>query len=186
MPARMPGKPRHHRCRSTLVRGWRTKQGVIAFAALLILGLLLIALETVVPGGVLGVLGVLCIVAAVLAGYFVFDASTANGIFLAVVVAFLIGGLLWLRYFPQSRLGQRFAVQNTVGNQGFNYDHLVGKRGVTVTPLRPSGTIKIDEQRWDVLTDGSYVEVDQPVEVVQVDGNRILVRELPQERASQA
>jgi membrane-bound serine protease (ClpP class) len=58
---------------------------------------------------------------------------------------------------------------------------LVGRTGVVITPLRPSGTVDIDGRRLDVTADGAFIEVDATVQVTSVSGNYIVV-----ERASAA
>ena len=55
---------------------------------------------------------------------------------------------------------------------------LVGRRGRTLTPLRPAGTLVIGEERYDVISEGSFIEVDRLVEVIEVEGSKIVVREI--------
>lgn len=55
---------------------------------------------------------------------------------------------------------------------------LIGKVGVTFTPLRPAGTVIIDDERLDVVSEGSFTEKDKKVKVVKVEGSRIVVREI--------
>ena len=52
---------------------------------------------------------------------------------------------------------------------------LVGATGQTVTALRPAGSIALGEQRLDVVTRGEFIEVDSPVRIVEVHGNRVVV-----------
>ena len=42
--------------------------------------------------------------------------------------------------------------------------------------LRPAGFALIDGERVDVVSDGEPIEAGTAVEVVRVDGNRIVVR----------
>jgi membrane-bound serine protease (ClpP class) len=57
-------------------------------------------------------------------------------------------------------------------------DHLLGQTGVTTTPLLPSGKALFGDQMVDVIADGEVVERDQSVRVVEVRGNRVLVRQV--------
>jgi membrane-bound serine protease (ClpP class) len=52
------------------------------------------------------------------------------------------------------------------------YMHMTGR---SVTDLRPAGIAEIDSQRLDVVTDGEYIDVDTPIVVIGVKGNRIIV-----------
>ncbi len=56
--------------------------------------------------------------------------------------------------------------------------HLVGRQGVTSTPLLPSGKARFDEELVDVIADGEVIDRNQPVVVVEVRGNRVLVRQI--------
>ena len=47
---------------------------------------------------------------------------------------------------------------------------------MTLTPLRPAGAARIAERRVDVTTDGEWIEPDTPVQVVRVEGTKVVVR----------
>ena len=51
----------------------------------------------------------------------------------------------------------------------------VGDVGVADTLLRPSGKIEVRNQLLDAVTDGEYIEKGTLVEIIQIDGNRIIV-----------
>ena len=53
---------------------------------------------------------------------------------------------------------------------------LAGQSGQSVSPLRPAGVALIDGQRVDVITDGEFIEPETEVEVVAVEGSRVVVR----------
>jgi membrane-bound serine protease (ClpP class) len=52
----------------------------------------------------------------------------------------------------------------------------VGKSGKTVSDLRPSGWINVENQKIFVVTEGEFVEKNQQVKILSVDGNRVVVR----------
>ena len=54
---------------------------------------------------------------------------------------------------------------------------LLGKHGRTTSVLRPAGIGDFDGVRLNVVTEGSFIERDRPIEIVNVDGARIVVRE---------
>ena len=56
------------------------------------------------------------------------------------------------------------------------HEALLGKEGVAYTPLRPSGTGLIDGRRVNVAADGEFIERDSQIRVVEVEGNRVVVR----------
>ncbi|MGH2558031.1 MAG: NfeD family protein [Thermomicrobiales bacterium] len=53
---------------------------------------------------------------------------------------------------------------------------LVGATGVAVTDLHPSGAAEVDGQRIDVVTEGDYLSAGDPIEVVDDEGYRRIVR----------
>lgn len=57
-------------------------------------------------------------------------------------------------------------------------EHLVGRSAVAETDLRPSGWILVDDQRLFVVSEGTYVRKSDPVKILSVEGNRVLVRKI--------
>ena len=58
---------------------------------------------------------------------------------------------------------------------------LIGQIGVTLTWLHPSGTAIFDGRRFDVVTEGEFIEKNREVEVIDVEGMRIVAREIKKE-----
>lgn len=54
----------------------------------------------------------------------------------------------------------------------------LGATGVCVTDLRPAGTITIEGEPVDVVAEGSFVKAGDTVKVINVDGSRVLVRQI--------
>lgn len=54
----------------------------------------------------------------------------------------------------------------------------LGAIGVCMTDLRPAGTITIEGEPVDVVTEGSFVKAGDSVKVINVDGSRVLVRQI--------
>jgi len=146
-----------------------------AIVAVFVLGLLLLLAEVaVVPGfGVAGVLGILALAAGALAAW------TELGPFWGSVTAFIAllaaGATLYL--IPKSRAGRRMVLEHAqIGVSQRDRKNLVGRRGKTVTPLRPTGRVRLGPDEVDVVTEGEYIDAEQEVEVVSVEGPTIVVR----------
>ncbi len=54
----------------------------------------------------------------------------------------------------------------------------LGAIGVCSTDLRPAGTIIVEGEPLDVVTEGNFVKHGDIVKVINVDGSRILVRQI--------
>ena len=48
---------------------------------------------------------------------------------------------------------------------------------MALTYLRPAGMALIGGQRVNVVTEGTFIEKDVPVEVIATEGTRVVVRE---------
>jgi membrane-bound serine protease (ClpP class) len=58
------------------------------------------------------------------------------------------------------------------------YANLQGVRGTAVTILRPSGKAQFGDRMVDVISDGPFIEVGRNVQVIEINGNRVVVREI--------
>lgn len=54
----------------------------------------------------------------------------------------------------------------------------LGATGVCVTDLRPAGTISVEGEPLDVVTEGNFLKKGKRVKVINVDGSRVLVRQI--------
>ena len=150
---------------------------------LFVVGAILLLLETVLPGMIAGIIGLLCIVAAVVQSFVVFGAATGSYVLAGAVVALIVGTVLWIRFFPDTRAGRMFTSKQTVGEIHTERPELLNKVGAALTPLRPSGTAVIEGRRVDVVTEGAMIDRDTPIKVVAVEGMRVVVRSLSETSA---
>ena len=56
---------------------------------------------------------------------------------------------------------------------------LIGTEGLCITKLRPAGKIQVGDEIYSVVTDGRWVQPGQRVRITAVEGNRIVVEEIP-------
>jgi len=149
---------------------------------LLVAGLVLLLLETVLPGLVAGILGFVCLVVGLALAYSRFDARTANLILMAVLLLLVGGFACWVQFFPGSPVGRRFVSSSVAGNLDAERPELLHQNGTAFTPLRPSGTALLNGQRVDVVTEGPFVERGAPIKVIAVEGARVVVRALSEQQ----
>src|SRR6478736_339838 len=142
---------------------------------LLILGVVLLFLETLLPGLIAGIIGFICLLIAVILAYGE-NFSTGNIVLGLVVGGLAVGAWAWLKFFPDSRMAKKFIVQRAVGDLGVDKPELLNGTGTALTQLRPSGVAQINGQRVDVVTEGGLIERGTAVKVVAVEGARIVVR----------
>lgn len=149
---------------------------------LFVIGFALLIAELFIPGGIVGIIGgALVIISLLFAGAnFV---HMAYSILIAMFIA-LIGMVIIMKFF-----GKKLHVFNklvlkdaTTTEEGYvsnvNRIELIGKTGIAITPLRPAGVISVDNERIDAVSEGSYIDAKKKIEVVKVEGSRIVVREI--------
>lgn len=147
------------------------------FALLLVAGSLMVGAEVFIPGGVLGIIGgILLTIAVILA----FSQSVTFGVLAMVGVVVLVAVMmaLWIRFFPHTWVGRRMTVGNSLAgaDSGGHYAGLIGKEGLTTSGLRPGGYAELDGSRVDVVTDGEWIEAGMRIRVLDVRGNRVIVQ----------
>jgi membrane-bound serine protease (ClpP class) len=77
------------------------------------------------------------------------------------------------------RLRPDLAASATTLNPVLERDQaLVGRQGTTTTVLRPAGKAQIGEEFVDVVSDGPFISSGRPIEVISVEGTRVVVREI--------
>jgi membrane-bound serine protease (ClpP class) len=155
-----------------------------------IAGLGLIALEVfVVPGfGLPGIAGGFLVVASLFLSL-VGDLSLVTYDSLAVPLYTLAAALvgvtvlfaLMLHYLPSSPMFDKFVLKGGEGGStpflgNPELSQLLGKGGEALTTLRPAGMALIGTGRFDVIAQGEFIRAGEPVEVVRVEGRKIVVR----------
>ena len=144
--------------------------------ALLVVGCLLVLAETILPGMIAGILGLLCIAGGVVAGYVEFGPPTGHYILLGVTAALVFGSAVWIKVFPETRVARLFISEKSVGNLDVEKPSLLGQTGTALSHLRPSGVALINGQRVDVITEGSLIEQGTSIKVIALEGLRVVVR----------
>ena len=139
-----------------------------------ICGLLAMMLELFIPGAVIGMLGFLALAGSViyafLNGYYV----TGVILTLLALVSLPVFFFMW-----KNVVGRFFALKTD--ESGFKPsaaidDSLLGQEGETVSALRPSGIALVNDRRLDVVTRGEMLGKGERIKVIDVTGNRIVVK----------
>jgi membrane-bound serine protease (ClpP class) len=149
---------------------------------LFVIGLLLIVAELFLPGGLIGILGF----AAILGSFFL---ASENIIHMGISILIAIIISIVASIFMIKVLGRKMSIfkkiilnDSTNTEQGYvsnvNRVELLDKQGITLTQLRPAGKIMIQDEIIDAVSEGAFIQKDQKVKVIKVEGSRIVVREI--------
>jgi len=96
--------------------------------------------------------------------------------FLAAVIFALI-----VKHLPSSKLWHKLVLRDqSTTERGYvstaRRPEILGKIGTVTTKLRPAGTVSLDGKPLDVVSEGGYIDPGAQVEIVAVEGSRVVVR----------
>jgi membrane-bound serine protease (ClpP class) len=141
-------------------------------------GLAMIILEMLLPGMVMGLLGALSILAGVIYAYAAFDVNVGNIVLIATLFGSLVLFSICMKVFPNSPIGKLLTLKSAIsaGTAISDKSNLLGRRGKALSFLRPAGVALFDGTRVDVVAETDLIEAGSEVEVVKVEGLRVVVR----------
>jgi len=159
-------------------------------------GAVLLIIEiTIIPGfGVVGLSGLLLIVASLILvalnnntfdftfvpeGDIYITSGTVLFAFTAGIVLIFVAG----NQFMKSAFFNKISAQETFASSdgftsNFNTESMIGKQGASYSVLRPSGKVMIDGTVYDAYSRGEYIEVKKTIEVIEHVGSSLKVKEI--------
>jgi membrane-bound serine protease (ClpP class) len=153
---------------------------------LIIAGVILLMVEVLfIPDfGLAGLLGIGAIITAIIRIFPSTEQLVGVLGYSALFSVVLVIGFFWM--LPNSRFTKIFGLSTRLANAPgatpeqahlvASYDYLLKARGVSSSDLRPAGVARFGSERIDVVTEGGYVPSGSEIEVVRVEGNRVVVR----------
>jgi membrane-bound serine protease (ClpP class) len=156
-----------------LITGWMEIR-------LFLLGVVLLGIEVFIPGfGIFGIGGICCILGSfylALGGnrpalYWLTGGLIVVIVALAVLIKYLPNNPAWNLVVLKTRQENKHGYSSTP-----DLSNYIGKKGTTVSMLRPSGTALIEGKRVDVVADGEFVATGESIIVFKVVGNKIIVK----------
>ncbi len=158
--------------------------GLAGFGTIMLfaVGIMLIFLEFFLPGAISGTLGL----AALIASLFIAGENPLN---MGISIFIAIGISIAVLFFMIKVLGKKMVLFNRMilfdsakKEDGYvsnvNRTDLLGKEGIALTVLRPSGTAVFNNERIDVVSEGDFIDQNAKITVIKVEGVRIVVRKV--------
>ncbi len=152
---------------------------IIIMVIIYFIGLLLIVIDgKLLNDGTLATIGLASMLTAVALP----APNLAAGLY--AVLGVLVGtgaSFLFLKVFKRRDMWNKITLKDQLTKEaGYNslnstYEALVNQEGVTLTDLRPVGTIRIAEKDYSAVSNGQWLPKNTTIRVVQVDGTKILV-----------
>lgn len=146
---------------------------------LLAVGLLLIFLEFFLPGGVMGTIGALVVLASV--ALFAMQTDSMVLILLYTIGSIVSVALLFRFALWRIRHGEPGkTIYSDDDQEGFTasvFDkEAIGKIGIVDTDLRPGGHIIVEDKRHSAISRSGYIPKGEKVKVLGGEGESLIVK----------
>lgn len=150
---------------------------------LAIIGLVLLAAEVFVPGGILGVAGgVMLLVASVLS---FLEFGVTGGALALMGSVFLTGLTVCLELFllRNTPMGKKAFLESEITATSSRFREeasvLIGKTGESVTMLSPGGYVRVDGRSYEAFCQTGQMPAGTPLRVIGADNFRLIVSPTP-------
>lgn len=148
---------------------------------LIVAALVLVFFEVILPGGILGVLGVLCLLVATWFGYDAYGVMGGCAVFFGTIFAMALLVFVEFKLLGKTSFGQKFFLQSTIEGhtrEAVAEDTVIGKEGMTLTRLNPSGKIACEGKNYEAYSQDGYIDRDQAITVVAQDNFKLIIKKL--------
>jgi membrane-bound serine protease (ClpP class) len=146
---------------------------------LLVVGCGFLVLEVFIPSG--GLLSFFAFVALVASMIVAFNRNLTTGLSFMAIAVFAVPVAVGVAFkiWPKTPMGKAILGELPSEEETKPDDPrrtLVGRIGVAQSLMLPSGAVLIDGKLIDAVSQGIAIDPGQPVVVVEVKGNRVMVR----------
>lgn len=157
---------------------------------LVLLGLALLLLEAFIPSyGVLGTCSILTVIAGIALTFYA-DPTYGAILLAASIVAVPVAIAMLIKWWPKTPIGRRVLLDTPMGDEVLpdtplrrSLRELIGKTGKAKCVMLPSGAVSIEGRTIDAVSEGLAIEAGQWVRVIEVRGNRVVVRAIDEAEA---
>ncbi len=144
-------------------------------------GFFLILLDiALIPGGVVGAVGGIFIILTLIYSYKTQGRLFALNVSLTTLLTGAALGLLVWRFRLWSFLQHKEIENRETGYSAVPayLDTLIGQEGKTLNTLRPSGSVRIGERKYDCIAQGGMIGARVKVQVVAISGAQLIVKSI--------
>ena len=147
---------------------------------LLIVGFVLIGIELTAPGiSVPGVAGTICLGISVILTADTIEEGVIMTLCILAVLGLMLGIMLWLLakgklVKPIILTDEQKKTEGYISSSDLEY--LLGKEGIALADLRPSGVGSFDGVNFDIISEGLYVLKGTEIVICKVEGSKLVVK----------
>ena len=143
--------------------------------------LVLTFLELLLPGGVLGILAAISLLIATWIGFDIYGFFGGITVFFGTLITLVILTFVEFKLMAKTPYGQRFFLNASIdghSNKAQAEDSIIGKKGIALTRLNPSGKVSINNQNYEAYSQDGFIENGQGIAVVARDDFKLTVKKI--------
>ena len=146
----------------------------------IILAFVLFFLELFAPGGILGLMGVISLVAASILAYETMGIIGSAGILVGGTVIAIALFFLEIKLLKVSPFAKDFmhGDRQTAQTRAVGRPELVGKQGTALTTMAPSGKVNVGNEIFDAASNSGLIKKNATVEVLRSEHLTLIVKEI--------
>jgi membrane-bound ClpP family serine protease len=148
---------------------------IILFAV----GIVLLALEVIVPGAVLGIVGGIAMAIGCVAAFLTYGTTGGAMATISAIILVVLTICIELLWLPRSRLAKRVTMDTTVDGVSqpplAETSDVMGREAIAETTLAPSGYVRVGSQRLEAFSESGFVRPGEKLLVVGLDNFRVIV-----------
>ena len=155
---------------------------------LAIAGIILICLEVILPGMILGILGLIASMTSIFLVFTteqmppLFDDIGGRFLLFSIILIFsIIIGLFWLKHFDKVPVvnGLILGEVKDSNPKDLETDQIIGLKGHALTDMRPIGKVDIKKSSgiYEFVAENGFIKSGSPIKVIKIKNNQFIVRE---------
>ena len=154
---------------------------IVTIAIIVIFGIVLMMVETLLPGAIAGTLGLLCILAGVVLAITADELAHwpvwGRTLFACGIIGFSsVVLLIWMRYFAVKLFHRAFTLEASSAPPEPGVTVVPGEEGIAITELRPLGRAEFCGRRLDVRCQTGFAPQGSRIKVIGSEPGNLLVR----------
>ena len=152
---------------------------MIFIVLLVVAALVLVFFEVILPGGILGLMALGCVIGATILGYMDYGALGGITVFVASLLAVTILIFLEFKLLAKTKLRKGFFLDKSItghSNEEPAEDSITGQEGITLTRLNPTGRVEIEGESYEAFSQDGYLEANEQITVVAKDNFKLIIK----------
>ena len=152
-------------------------------------GIIFISLEVILPGMIMGILGVILCFSSIATVFTTDELPPAflgfGGRFMLSTIILLVTLLsigIWLKYFDKFPWANRLVLKSSSSGkiESTENKEIIGSTGQAISDLKPTGNVKIEglPETSYVIAENGFIEAGSAIKIIQVDGRTVTVRQI--------